>query len=129
MYALFQRMRMQCRNRSTNGMAFFDQGHPEYRSLFRKAQVYLPTGKKGGGGQENRPLDMFVEDANEKDSKFCQFTQVADLIAYAALMKMRAEYNRTEKVGPEELYGALPTQILNTFVSQTGPRDAIVRLG
>ena len=43
LYALFQRMRTQCARRNVNAMVFFDQGHPEYRRLYRQAQVFLST--------------------------------------------------------------------------------------
>lgn len=129
MNALFQRMRRQCVARDVNGMAFFDQGHPEYRSLFRKAQKYLPTGSRYGA-QRNLPLDMFVEDANEKDSATCQFTQLADLIAYSAFSKYKVERRLLDDDGSARLgamYDAFPVRQLNTQVS-SGPRDGIVRL-
>jgi hypothetical protein len=71
MFALFQRMRRKCVNDKTNAMTFFDQGHPEYRKLYRKAQVFLPTGSSvgawmSGDQSKNLPLDMFIEDGNEK---------------------------------------------------------------
>lgn len=87
LYALLQRMRMQSLKREVNAMTFFDQGHPEYRKLYRQAQVYLPTGSNRTDGWEqgqtskNLPLSMFFKDANEKNSKHCHFTQIADLIA------------------------------------------------
>lgn len=59
MYALFQRMRSQCVARNVNAMLFFDEGHPEYRTLYRKAMKYLPTGS-AFGDPRNLPLDMFV---------------------------------------------------------------------
>ncbi len=78
-------------------MTFFDQGHQEYRQLYRMAQVHLPTGSMlgswGAKATKNMPLDMFVKDANEKNSKYCFFTQVADIIAYAAFLKIKGERN------------------------------------
>jgi hypothetical protein len=75
MYALFQRMRRKSLADQTNAIAFFDQGHPEYRRLYRMAQVYLPTGSSigrwPGGPTANMPMDMFTKDANEKNSKYC----------------------------------------------------------
>jgi hypothetical protein len=49
LYALFQRMQKHCDGWLCNSLVFFDEGHAEYRSLFRKACVYLPTGSKLGG--------------------------------------------------------------------------------
>ena len=49
LYALFQRMRRNCVAEKTNAITFFDEGHPEYRKLYRMAQVYLPTGSALGG--------------------------------------------------------------------------------
>lgn len=112
MYALFQRMRLQCNARRVNAMVFFDQGHPEYRALYRRATVNLPTGSHYNIEPRNLPLDMFVKDGNEKNSKFCQFTQLADLVAYAALAKLRHERNEMEPeqqaLGLHTLYDALP---------------------
>jgi hypothetical protein len=136
MYALFQRMRKQCVKRRVNAMTFFDEGHPEYRRLYRRARVNLPTGSMFGGWgiayQRDMPLDMFVKDANEKCSADCIFTQTADLIAFAALCKRRAELgmltDEQHELGLGTLYDPLPELIRNTRASLTAPRDAIVRL-
>lgn len=128
MYALFQRMRLQCLNRKVNAMTFFDEGHPEYRSLYRKAQVYLPTGSRNGGST-NLPLSMFVKDGNFKDSKHCNFTQIADLISYSVLQKIRIEKNAKERgiEGVAEAYSNIPRSKLNVRVS-AHPSDGIKRL-
>lgn len=128
MHALFQRMRMQCRGRNVNAMVFFDEGHPEYRSLYRKAKRYLLTGD-GKGSAINRPLDMFIKDGNWKDSKFCNFTQIADLISYSVLHKMRVEAGSTSDAMPSiaSAYDSIPPSLLNKRVSSD--RDGIVRLG
>jgi len=134
MYALFQRMRRQCvaPTRNVNAMAFFDQGHPEYRQLYRRARVNLPTGSMFGLATRNMPLDMFVKDANEKTSKDCLFTQTADLIAYAALAQVREELGLLSQehrgLSLHTLYGDLPAAPLNTKASLAPPRDGIVRL-
>jgi hypothetical protein len=136
MYALFQRMRTKASIDKVNALTFFDQGHQEYRRLYRMAQVHLPTGSMlgswSGAATKNMPLDMFVKDANEKDSKHCFFTQAADLIAYAAFLKIKHERNEliewqaTYKLGT--LYDEIPKKLLNTRASFAWPRDAIVRL-
>lgn len=132
MYALFQRMRKQCMARDVNAMTFFDQGHPEYRRLYRRARVNLPTGSMFEVVTVNMPLDMFVKDANEKSSKDCLFTQTADLIAYAALAKIRRERGllAADQADLElhTLYDAMPKNVLNTKATFVPPRDAIVRL-
>lgn len=129
MYALFQRMRRQCEGRKVNAMAFFDEGHPEYRALYRKAMVHLPTGSRFGGDR-NLPLDMFVKDGNEKNSKHCLFTQLADMIAYAALAKVRHERGELapeqEAIGLHTLHDGLP-QVLKNL--RAGGADGIVRIG
>ena len=63
LYALFQRMRNQCVYRQVNAIIFFDEGHPEYRSLYRKSRIYLWTGSTIGTGR-NLPLSMFTKDSN-----------------------------------------------------------------
>lgn len=136
MYALFQRMRRQCVANRTNAITFFDQGHPEYRTLYRQAQVYLPTGSALGGWMgglsKNLPLDMFTKDANEKNSKHCYFTQATDLIAYAAFLKLKGEQKKLldwqDARKLNTLYDEIPIAKINTKVSFIPPRDGIVRL-
>ena len=129
MYALFQRMRRQCAARDCNAMTFFDQGHNEYRRLYRKAQVYLLTGSRFGEPR-NLPLDMFVKDGNEKNSKHCLFTQLADLISYAALAKLRFEKGvmdqNQQDIGLDSLYDGVPEGMKNL---KAGGADGIVRIG
>jgi len=136
MYALFQRMRRQCQARQTNALVFFDGGHPEYRKLYRQAQVYLPTGSSignwgGSSGSANLPLDMFTKDGNEKDSKHCQFTQLADLIAFSAFLKLKNERNGLEPwqaaYSLGNLYDSLPLRIVNRKATSKHT-DGIVRL-
>lgn len=129
MYALFQRMRRQCVERKCNAMAYFDQGHNEYRKLYRKAQLHLLTGSRFGAPR-NLPLDMFVKDGNEKNSKHCLFTQLADLISYAALARVRHEKGVMEQtqqdIGLQYLYDGLPKRVKNL---KAGGADGIVRIG
>ena len=138
LHALFQRMRRQCVSRITNALVFFDEGHDEYRKLYRRAQIYLPTGSQvigtgWGGGQSttNYPLDMFTKDGNAKTSRHCLFTQLADLTAYAALLKVRAERNELtdwqERYSLGNVYDHLPTRQINHQATARYP-DGIVRL-
>jgi hypothetical protein len=137
MYALFQRMRMKCIADHTNGITFFDQGHPEYRRLYRMAQTYLPTGSQlgswgDGHATKSMPMDMFTKDANEKISKHCFFTQAADLVAYAAFLKIKGEnqqltiWQAQNALG--QLYDYIPRSKVNTKASNYPPKDGIVRL-
>jgi Protein of unknown function (DUF3800) len=137
LYALFQRMRTQCARRNVNAMVFFDQGHPEYRRLYRQAQVFLSTGSsiggwESGGTSRNMPLDMFFKDGNEKNSKHCRFTQIADLIAYAAFLKCKHElgqltpWQASYNLGA--LYDEVPRAKINLAVTNKTPKDGIVRL-
>jgi hypothetical protein len=136
LYALLQRMRMQCRARDTNAIVFFDEGHPEYRRLYRQAQVYLPTGSRfggwAGGATRNLQMDMFTKDANDKNSKHCFFTQAADLIAFSALLKVRHEHGELEPWQAQynlgNLFDSVPQRLLNLRASAKLPRDGIVRL-
>lgn len=138
LHALFQRMRSQCNARSTNGLVFFDEGHDEYRKLYRRAQVRLPTGSSitgvgWGDGQlsSNLPLDMFTKDGNSKVSKHCHFTQLADLIAYSAFLKMKAERGDLtdwqERYSLGNVYDQIPTRQINHRATTRYP-DGIVRL-
>jgi hypothetical protein len=130
MHALFQRMRRQAEKREVNAMVFFDQGHPEYRSLYRRAMVNLPTGSRYGPAR-NLPLDAFIKDGNEKNSKHCLFTQAADVVAYAALSKFRHELGLLdpdqEANALHTIFDGLPEQFRNLAASGRGG-DGIVRL-
>ncbi len=135
MHILFQRMRKHCSANKRNAICFFDEGHPEYRKLYRKAQVFLPTGSMHGGWKDgkaaNLPLDMFLKDANEKNSKLCFFTQIADMVAYSAFVKRKCELGQAsdwqEKYNWHSVYDDVPKHVINQKVSFKPPRDGIVR--
>jgi len=136
LFALLQRMRTACERTNRRGLVFFDEGHGEYRKLYRKARVFLPTGSSQGGWPsgrftQNLPLDNFTKDANIKQSQHCFFTQLADLVAYAAFLKVKGERNQLEPwqgaLGLGALYDAIPQAALNTNASRRDPQG-IVRL-
>lgn len=135
MYALFQRMQRASSHHNRNGMVFFDEGHGEYRKLYRKARKFLPTGSQQGswdsGPTRNIPMDKFVKDANFKDSKHSPFIQIADLIAYAAFLKAKQENSALSpwqvKHQLGSLYDAIPQKVLNTRASARDPQG-IVRI-
>jgi hypothetical protein len=135
LYALFQRMQKHCEDWSCNALVFFDEGHYEYRRLFRKACVYLPTGSKLGGWGDgkptkNEPFIAAIKDANFKDSKSSLFVQIADLVAYATLVKARKELGRLSareiEFGWGDIHDAIPRDILNQKASWR--KDGIVAL-
>ena len=137
LYALFQRMRTRCEKTSVNAMVFFDQGHPKYRTLYRQARKFLPTGSSrgswaSGDTSKNMPLTMFFEDGNEKSSAHCYYTQLADVIAYAAFLKVKHErgeltdWQAAYALGT--LYDEIPQSKLNLAVTYKTPKDAILRL-
>ena len=134
--ALLQRMRTACAKRSRIGLVFFDEGHGEYRTIYRKARVYLPTGSAIGSwgsglSSKNLPLNNFTKDANMKDSKHSWFIQIADLVSYAAFLKVKGEIESLRpwqsQLGLERLYSAIPSTVLNTSASRGDPQG-IVRL-
>lgn len=123
LYALLQRMQKACSVNDRAGLVFFDEGHGEYRTLYRKAQVYLPTGSSLGGWEagefsKNVPLDNFTKDGNTKDSRYSNYIQLADLICYSAFLKRKAEIStltpRQERFNLGSLYDSIPMQVLNT---------------
>lgn len=136
LFAMLQRMRTAGVKNKCLGMVFFDEGHGEYRKLYRKARVYLPTGSsKGDWGSgtatKNLPLDNFVKDANIKESEHSWFTQLSDLLSFACLLKLREERGSLlpwqAALGASTLYDAVPTTVLNIFASTSDPQG-IVRL-
>lgn len=130
--ALMQRIRSHCedRNENRNGMLFFDEGHDEYVKYFRRACVYLPTGSLSGNTR-NLPLSMFTKDGNFKKSHFSYFIQIADIVSYAALQKMRFETGvlnaKRVQRGHHQLYDRLPAMTVNLAVTRLR-RDGIVVL-
>ena len=132
---LFQRMRTQCAYRRSNGMVFFDEGHTEYISEFRRAQKYLPTGSSKGGwsgkATKNLPLTMFPKDANFKSSRLSYFLQIADLIAYAAGLKIEHEHGtlaaKRVSRGHHTLYDAIPPALIN-LKATAKRKDGIVQM-
>jgi hypothetical protein len=136
LYALLQRMRTACAKRNRAGMVFFDEGHGEYTKLYRKARVYLPTGSSqggwgGGNVSKNLPLDNFTKDGNIKQSQHSFFIQLADVVSFAALLKIRGEQRKLTpwqaQLGLEDLYDHIPVKVLNTRASTADPLG-IVRL-
>lgn len=136
LYALLQRMQKACEASGRTGLLFFDEGHGEYRTLYRKARVYLPTGSAlggwpGGRATKNLPLANFTKDANFKQSHHCWFTQLADLLSFAVLLKVRAELGHLPSwqntLGAGALYDAVPRKALNVNASRKDSQG-IVRL-
>lgn len=134
LYALLQRMRTACHKNRRTGLVFFDEGHGEYRKLFRKAQVYLPTGSAFGGWgtgefSKNLPLYNFTEDGNTKNSRDSHYIQLADIISFAAFLKRRAEFGTLspwqEALNLGNLYDAIPMRVLNTRANTADPRGFV----
>jgi hypothetical protein len=133
LFGLFQRVQNDCGSRHVNGMIFFDEGHSSYILLYRMAQRYLPTGSKFGGWGDkktrNLPLSMFPKDANIKISELSYFMQIADMICYAARLKLEHERGAlaAKRVarGHQSLYDDIPRDRLNTAATMKR-RDAIV---
>lgn len=123
---LLQRMRTQCDKKFRNGMVFFDEGHDEYISMYRRAVRHLQTGSAQGewgtgAAAKNIPLAMFTKDANIKRSHFSYFIQAADLVAYSALQKMKHQAGvlnakRAHRLH-HMLYDSVPTVTLNLAVT------------
>lgn len=136
LYACFQRMQRKCEFDRRAAMIFFDEGQGEYRRLFRKAKKHLPTGsmqgaRADGASSKSMPLTNVLKDANFKDSKQSLFIQVADLVAYATLQKLRSEFGRLSDreaaLHVHLLHDQIPRRVLNTRVETLG-RDGIKRL-
>ncbi len=135
-YALLQRMQKAVVASNKNAMIFFDEGHGEYRKLYRKARVFLPTGSSQGAWAsgkpaKNVPLDRFTKDANIKESQHSLFVQIADLVSYSLLQRIKkekgclSEWQKDLSVG--DLYACIPRKVLNLRASRSDP-DGIVRL-
>lgn len=134
LHALLQRMQATAGRQGRLGMVFFDQGHGEYRKLYRKAQIHLPTGSDrgdwgGGSGTKNVPMANFIKDGNEKDSRHSYYTQLADLVSYAALLALRAETGSLtpwqKDLGLGDLYDYIPKQVINLSATRFDSRGIV----
>lgn len=123
---LFQRLRTQCDKNGVNGLLFFDEGHKSYIKNYRRAQKWMPTGSQVGWWErgkatKNMPLDMFPKDANTKSSELSYFLQIADLVAYAARVKLENERGNLQKKRIErehhKVYDAMPKTVINLRVT------------
>ncbi|WFU33065.1 DUF3800 domain-containing protein [Bradyrhizobium brasilense] len=131
---LFQRIRNDCNHRKVNALMFFDEGHSSYIRLYRMAQKYLPVGSKLGGWEggkrtKNLPLSMFPKDANTKSSELSYFLQVADLVSYAARLKLENERGSlaAKRIARDhhKVYDSIPIAKLNRLATFKR-NDAIV---
>jgi hypothetical protein len=134
LFGLFQRIRNHCHHTGVNGMVFFDEGHKSYIRLYRMAQKYLPTGSRFGAWEDgkltrNLPLSMFPKDGNLKTSDLSYFVQVADLVCYAARLKIEHERGNlaAKRVSRDHhtVYDSIPKAQLN-LLATFKRRDAIV---
>jgi hypothetical protein len=136
LYAAFQRMQRKCQADKRAALIFFDEGHGEYRKLFRRAKRHLPTGSMqgawaDGSSSKSMPLTNVLKDANFKDSKQSLFVQIADLVAYATLQKIRGELGRLSEreaaLHVHMLHDVIPRRVLNARVDGKST-DGIKRL-
>jgi len=74
---------------------------------------------------------LFQHPANIKESEHSFFIQLADIVSYAALMKVKGEMGRLtpwqEATSLASLYDTIPVTVLNTRASYRDPLG-IVRL-
>jgi hypothetical protein len=130
LYGLFQRMQRASVVNQRLGLTFFDEGHGEYRKLYRQARVFLPTGSgKGawedGSHSKNLPMANFFKDGNFKNSKHSLFVQIADLVSYAAFLRVKKKHATLTDwqvaFGLGDAYAALPEAVLNKHASRKDP--------
>jgi Protein of unknown function (DUF3800) len=134
LFGLFQRIRNQCYQNNVNGMLCFDEGHTSRIRLYRMAQKYLPTGSRFGAWEsgkltKNLPLTMFPVDGEMKHSDLSYFIRIADLVCYAARLKIEHERTtlRAKRVARDHhvVYHSIPRSKLNLAATMKR-RDAIV---
>lgn len=134
LFEVFQRMRTASARSNRNGIVFFDQGHPEYIHLYRRSQVFMPTGSaygtwEGGKTVKNLPMSMFTKDGNIKQSEMSWYVQVADLVAYALMLKIRERHNKLtwwqKKYGLADVFDSIPERVLNTRASAGHPKGIV----
>jgi hypothetical protein len=70
-------------------------------------------------------MDLFVKDGNFKQSEHSLYIQVADMIAYAALLRVRADRGGLtpwqQQLGLGDAYGRIPRRVMNTNAHRRCP--------
>lgn len=132
---LLQRLERQTSKEDRAAMTFFDEGHREYWKIYRRSQAYMPVGSSlggwGTGKTKSLPLKRFIEDGNIKSSADSYVIQIADMVAYAALQKLKHESGLLPAwrvgLGHHTLYDAIPRQTVNLLATNKRA-DGIVPL-
>lgn len=74
-------------------------------------------------------MESFIKDANFKDSKLSLFTQIADLVAYAAFLKARQRFDCLTKWQAElnlgDAYEHIPPVVLNRHAHKHDPHGIV----
>jgi hypothetical protein len=136
LYGGFQRIQRHCESERVSALVFTDEGHAEYRTIYRRACKFMLTGSNQGqwpegGRSRNMPLSCAFKDLNFKKSETSHFVQIADLVAYATLLKMRSEANslsdKERNLGFGSIHDHIPRRVLNAAVDRQ-TTDGIKRL-
>lgn len=84
---------------------FHDEGEDgTIRRLVRRSRRYLTAGSLHGVGQVDIPLTRLVDDPTPRRSHQSYFTQLADLVAYAAFRSVKPPGRRIAEVCPEAMW-------------------------
>lgn len=130
---LLQRLERQTTKEERAALTFFDEGHREYWKIYRRSQAYMPVGSAlggwGSGATKSLPLKQFVEDGNIKSSADSYVLQIADMVAYAALQKLKHEAGILPQwrvaLNHHTLYDAIPLRHINVLATNKR-KDGIV---
>lgn len=130
--ALLQRLERSNAFTRHRGLLYFDDGHREYEEMSERALKSMKVGLYGRGGPwMNKPMRSFIERGSPRESHRCPFTQTADLVVYAARMKLAHEAGTIldwqRNHGLHEAYECLPPGVINRKATQKH-EDGIVRL-
>ena len=115
--ALFSHMQRDC-GVARQALVFCDEGHDEYRQIFRSARTQAVA---------DAGFPSAIKDLNFKDSRESLFIQIADLVSYACLARLREETGIAAASRTTRLHRLIPTAQLSTSAG-TSP-DGILRLG
>jgi uncharacterized protein DUF3800 len=114
--------------RRSYGAVFTDATNGESLArLMRKMSVYNPIPNRWGGGYRNVPIQRFVEDPSERDSKHSLPIQACDVVAYFLHQKLKPN-SYVRKKGASSYFDRL-LPVLNLNASRQDPWGmGVVRL-
>jgi hypothetical protein len=122
---LLQRLSNASRELDTPLAVFHDEGENDaVRRLVRRSRRHLVAGSMLGAGYVNIPMTKLVDDPTPRRSHQSYFTQLADLVAYAAFRSVMPPGPSVAEVCPGTMWkeiGSATRTAVNSRVPRAAP--------